>query len=75
MGSAGIGTCENDRGCRGINGPVPPPLWMSMIIRQILVTSQAALLLKGGGSGLAVKPPNHYPLFPRMLSSYKYYYI
>jgi len=36
-----------------------------------MVTAQAALLLKGGGCGVAASPPHHTPQFPCMLSSYK----
>jgi len=36
----------------------------------LFVSTQAALLLKGGGCGVAVSPPHHTPLFSRMLSSY-----
>ena len=35
------------------------------------VTAQADLLLTGGGSGVAAKPPHHSPLLPRTLSSYQ----
>jgi hypothetical protein len=47
LGSAGFGTCEFDRGCRGINGPVPPPLWMSVLMRQIVSHLQAKVNFKG----------------------------